>query len=169
MKAKLPGAPSSPALATSPRTQGALCSPKLPPHRPAHSTFSSRSSPHRPQPSTPQSSHLESTFPPYRNHPASQIKLGSLHLCIGAPILFPPLPTPQDKQPNLALGTPHPWHSPLCLLRLTASNRPGVQRLDLTSPQHPAPDLLRYSAPSWTNQIAHLPLPSSKPDPLCSG
>lgn len=135
MKAELPEAYGSPALATSPVTHDPLCSPQAP--SPQTILF-------------PLSSHEESTFFPYRNHPASKVKLKIL--CRGS-LRFSTHPFPSSSTSNtrsLAPGTPqHPpphcplWHSPLYLTRLTTSNRRGLQGLDPTSPGGPAQYVLR--------------------------
>ena len=109
MKAELPEAYGSPALATSPGTHDTLCSPQAPSPQTIPFPLSSPGLPHtgHPQPRPPQSSHEESTFLPYRNHPASQVKLK--FLCRGSlPFSTHPFPSSSTSNTSKISGPGHP-------------------------------------------------------------
>lgn len=124
MKAELPEAYGSPALATSPGTHDTLCSPQAPSPQTIPFPLSSPGLPHtgHPQPRPPQSSHEESTFLPYRNHPASKVKLKIL--CRGSLRFFhPPFPILQHKQHKIS-GPGHPPTPPSPLLPVALTSLP---------------------------------------------
>lgn len=159
MKVKQSGAPSNPMLATSPRTQGALCSPKLPPHISLHST-PHPASPHHPQPRPPQDFLQKAPSLPHQIR-----KFASL---LGGSHPSPTPPPPQHHQrlwpkappiPRSPLSPPPTRHSPLCLWRLSASNEPEVQRLDLR-PYFPT-----TPRPPRTNQALSVQLDKSNSPP----